>query len=221
MAIQTGDVMGHSLVGVQLAAIGDVLFAPYGVDKAELDTIASGFNLEPVRLTIGGSSLVGSLMAGTRKGIAVADIASKEDIDRLLSYTGGVVVMESGVNAAGNLISATEKGAVVSKSVPQPGVDAISEVLGVPAVRTTIAGMHNVGSLIVGNSHGALVHPDVTEEEVDVVEKVLGVRAMVGTVCFGSPEVGSGCVATDSYAFVGDGTTGPELNRIEDALGLI
>ncbi len=221
MTIQTGDVMGHSLVGVQLAAIGDVLFAPYGVDKSELEVIASGFDLEPVRLTIGGSSLVGSLMAGTRKGIAVADIASQEDIDRLLSYTDGVVVMESGVNAAGNLIAATEKGAVISKSVPQPGVDAISDVLGVPAVRTTIAGMHNVGSLIVGNSHGALVHPDVTEEEVGVIEEVLGVRAMVGTVCFGSPEVGSGCVATDTHAFVGDGTTGPELNRIEDALGLI
>ena len=63
MAIQTGDVMGHSLVGVHLTAIGDVLFAPYGVDKTELEMIASGFDLEPVRLTIGGSSLVGSLMA--------------------------------------------------------------------------------------------------------------------------------------------------------------
>ena len=30
MSISTGDVMGHSLVGVHLAPIGDVLFAPYG-----------------------------------------------------------------------------------------------------------------------------------------------------------------------------------------------
>ena len=52
-------------------------------------------------------------------------------------------------------------------------------------------------------------------------DRILGVKAMVGTVCFGSPEVGSGCVANDSFALVGDGTTGPELNRIEDALGLI
>ena len=81
--------------------------------------------------------------------------------------------------------------------------------------------MHNVGSQLVANSNVALVPPDVTSEEVEIIESILGVKAMVGTVCFGSPEVGSGCVANDSFALVGDGTTGPELNRIEDALGLI
>jgi translation initiation factor 6 len=44
---------------------------------------------------------------------------------------------------------------------------------------------------------------------------------MVGTVCFGSPYVGAGCVTSDTQALVGSGSTGPELNRIEDALGLI
>ena len=47
------------------------------------------------------------------------------------------------------------------------------------------------------------------------------VPVMVGTVCFGSPYVGAGCVASNSDALVGSGSTGPELNRIEDALGLI
>ncbi|MEC7390994.1 MAG: translation initiation factor IF-6 [Candidatus Thermoplasmatota archaeon] len=221
MSISTGDILGHSLVGIHLAPIGDVLFAPYGVPQEELDPIAEAYGLEPVKISIGGSSLVGSLLAGTKKGIAVADIASKDDIDMLLSYTEAVVVMESGVNAAGNLICATEKGAIVSQSVPEEGVSAISEILQVPAQRTTVAGMHNVGSQLVANSNGALVHPDVTSEEVEIIESILGVKAMVGTVCFGSPEVGSGCVANDSFALVGDGTTGPELNRIEDALGLI
>jgi len=44
---------------------------------------------------------------------------------------------------------------------------------------------------------------------------------MVGTVSFGSPFVGAGLVASNSGAYVGSDTTGPELNRIEDALGLI
>jgi len=43
----------------------------------------------------------------------------------------------------------------------------------------------------------------------------------VGTVNFGSPYVGSGCIATDQGAWTGSHTAGPELNRIEDALGLI
>jgi len=47
------------------------------------------------------------------------------------------------------------------------------------------------------------------------------VPVMVGTVTFGSPYVGAGCAASDTNALVGSGSTGPELNRIEDALGLI
>ena len=58
-------------------------------------------------------------------------------------------------------------------------------------------------------------------EEAEKIAAVMQVPVMVGTVCFGSPYVGAGCVASDSHAFVGSGSTGPELNRIEDALGLI
>ena len=54
MSISTGDVMGHSLVGVHLAPIGDVLFAPYSVPQDELDPIAESFGLEPVKISIGG-----------------------------------------------------------------------------------------------------------------------------------------------------------------------
>ena len=44
---------------------------------------------------------------------------------------------------------------------------------------------------------------------------------MVGTVSFGSPFIGAGCAASDTHAMVGTGSAGPEMNRIEDALGLI
>ena len=64
-------------------------------------------------------------------------------------------------------------------------------------------------------------NPDVKTSEVDAIESALGVPVMVGTVTFGSPFVGAGCCASDSHALVGSGSTGPELNRIEDALGLI
>ena len=97
----------------------------------------------------------------------------------------------------------------------------ISEVLGVKVVRTEIAGHKTVGSMIVANGNGVLTHPDVTTEEVESIQTDLGVPAMVGTVTFGSPYVGAGCTTSDTHALVGSGSTGPELNRIEDALGLI
>ena len=54
-----------------------------------------------------------------------------------------------------------------------------------------------------------------------LIEEVLGVAPMVGTVAFGSPYVGAGLAASNNGVIAGRETTGPELNRIEDALGLI
>ena len=61
------------------------------------------------------------------------------------------------------------------------------------------------------------MHPD----EAKLIEETLGVPAMVGTVSFGSPFVGAGICSSNKGVVVGSETTGPELNRIEDALGLI
>ena len=72
--------------------------------------------------------------------------------------------MESGVNAAGNLI-ACNHGAVVGMTIPGPGCEIISEVLGVPATRVRVAGQDTVGSSLVVNDSGVLAHPDVTESE--------------------------------------------------------
>ena len=73
----------------------------------------------------------------------------------------------------------------------------------------------------MANNKGILSHPDISSSEVKEIEAVMSVPVMVGTVCFGSPYVGAGCVTSENDALVGSGSTGPELNRIEDALGLI
>ena len=81
--------------------VGRVLFAPMQLTKKDITNLEDALGLEVAQMSVGGSSLVGALIAGNSNGIAVADIATEEDIDRLTSF-GDVVVMESGVNAAGN-----------------------------------------------------------------------------------------------------------------------
>ena len=220
MAISTGDILGNSQVGVYLTIVGNNLFYPSSLDKPAIEEISQCFDLEMNPMLIGGSSLLGSLIVGNNKGIAVADIATEEDLDKLSSF-GEVVILESGVNAAGNLVECNDHGAIVSKSIPTPGVELIGEVLGVKTARTRVAGQDTVGSLLVANNKGILSHPDISSSEVKEIEAVMSVPVMVGTVCFGSPYVGAGCVTSENDALVGSGSTGPELNRIEDALGLI
>tara|TARA_B100001113_G_C21093618_1_gene615524 strand:+ start:252 stop:914 length:663 start_codon:yes stop_codon:yes gene_type:complete len=220
MGLLATEVFGHNQVGVSLAVVGNVLFHPLGVTGDDLEKLLSILELESFPLSLGGSNLLGSLMCGNSNGIAVADIATQEDIDKLTSF-GDVVVMEHGVNAAGNLLVCTSKGALMSPLLPNEGIELLSEVFKVPGVSTTIAGQEILGSLIAANSKGAIVHPDVTVSEVEIIKQTLGVDVMVGTVGYGSPFIGAGVVATDLGAVVSPDTTGPELNRIEDALGLI
>jgi len=73
----------------------------------------------------------------------------------------------------------------------------------------------------VATNRGVLCHPKATDDELDAVESALGVRADIGTINYGAPLVGSGLVANDNGYVVGRETTGPELGRIEDALGYL
>ena len=114
-----------------------------------------------------------------------------------------------------------EQGCVASPSIPHDGLEILADVLGVDIIATTIGGQDVVGSLGVVNDQGVLLHPDVASDEVLLIEEILGVPPMVGTVSFGSPYVGAGICASNEGAVAGTDTTGPELNRIEDALGII
>jgi translation initiation factor 6 len=220
MGLLATEVFGHSQVGVSLSIVGNVLFHPVGIADEKLEKLVSALDVESSPLSIGGSNLLGSLMCGNSNGIAVADIATEEDIDKLTSF-GDVVVMEHGVNAAGNLLLCTSKGALMSPILPEEGVQLLSDVFKVPAISTTIAGQEILGSLAAANNKGAILHPDVTVSEVEIIKEILDVDVMVGTVGYGSPFVGAGIAVTDNGAIVSPDTTGPELNRIEDALGLI
>ncbi|MCH1539970.1 MAG: translation initiation factor IF-6 [Candidatus Poseidonia sp.] len=220
MPIDTVDVFGSDQVGIHLASVGNVLFHPPELPEHINEILEHSLGLELQPLMIGGSNLLGALLCGNQRGMAVADIATESDIDQLTSF-GDVVVMEGGVNTAGNLLIVNEQGGVASPSIPHDGLEILAEVLGVDIVSTTVAGQDVVGSLAVTNDQGVLLHPDVTPDEALLIEDILGVPPMVGTVSFGSPYVGAGVCASNTGAVSGTQTTGPELNRIEDALGFL
>jgi translation initiation factor 6 len=220
MPIATGDVFGSDQLGVYLACVGNVVFHPRELEANVVEEIHVALEAEMAGISIGGSQLIGSLLAGNSKGMAVADLATQEDLDVLTSF-GDVVVLESGINTAGNLLLVNEKGAVASPAIPDFGLEILADVLQTDVTSTTIADHDVVGSLGIANDLGVLLHPDVGQTEVELIQEVLGVKPMVGTVSFGSPFVGAGMVVSNSGAYVGSDTTGPELNRVEDALGLI
>jgi translation initiation factor 6 len=85
----------------------------------------------------------------------------------------------------------------------------------------TIAGLKNVGAAAVATNKGVLVHPDIRDDEINLVKGVLRVPIDVGTACSGIKYIGTCVVANSHGAITGENTTGPELGRIESALGFI
>ena len=96
MPIDTLDILGSDQIGIHLSSVGKVLFHPRELPELVLDHLEATLQLEMAPISIGGSNLIGALLAGNSNGIAVADIATENDIDQLTAY-GDVVVMEGGV----------------------------------------------------------------------------------------------------------------------------
>ena len=125
------------------------------------------------------------------------------------------------INAAGNDILANDHGALVHPDLKTATVKKISDTLGVPAKKGTIASLGTVGMAAVVTNKGCLCHPKTTPEEVEQLEKVFDVDVMIGTVNHGFPMIGSGLVANSNGAIIGNMTTGIEMGRIEEALGFL
>ena len=64
MTTLTGDILGHPQVGVHVSIIGDVLFHPVSLDDECKEMLSNTFDMEMTPFSIGGSSLLGSLLRG-------------------------------------------------------------------------------------------------------------------------------------------------------------
>lgn len=183
--------------------------------EAELDTIV-------VSTLIGGAATVGALATGNSHGLVTSGRVSEAELETLESaHDGHVAHLPGRINAAGNCILANDAGAVAHPDLSDSEVSVIEEALGVPVERFSIGGVRPVGTAAVTTNDGILCHPKVEDAELDRLEVALETRADVGTVNYGSPLIGSGLVANGTGFLVGQETTGPELGRIEEALGYL
>ena len=172
-------------------------------------------------LQVGGSNIIVSVVAMNSHGAVVADFVDDSEVAVLEKLGLRVGRVAGKFNAAGNNILVNDHGAFVNPDFSKSAEKSVSEILGVPVERGTLAGLKTVGSAACVTSKGVLCHPKTTDDELDLLEKLFKVEADIGTVNHGAPFLGAGIVANKNGAIAGSATTGPELNRIENALDLI
>jgi translation initiation factor 6 len=215
-------VHGSTYVGVYVAATDQSCFVRPDLEADLSGAIADELEVDLVETNVGGAVTVGALLTGNANGLVVSGRVTGTERERLGAGTDGRVIELPGrINAAGNVVLANDYGAYVHPELRDDAVAAVEEALDVPVERGRLGGVRTVGTAAVATNRGVLCHPKTTDEELDSLEALLDVPADIGTVNYGGPLVGAGLVATTGGYVAGNDTTGPELGRIEDALGFV
>lgn len=209
-------------MGVFARETDDCLLVRPDVEDDMREDLGEELDVPVVPTTVAGSGTVGALAAGNENGLLVTSRVRDRELDRIAETTDlPVHELPGRINAAGNVVCCNDYGAYVHADLSREAVQAVKDALEVPVERGTLATVHTVGTAAVANNRGVLCHPKSTDGELDALEELLDVPADIGTINYGGPLVGSGLVANDNGYVVGNDTSGPELGRIEDALGYI
>jgi len=211
---------GSSYLGVFARATNECLLIRPDLDASIQESCGDELSVPVIPTTVGGSGTVGALAVGNENGLIVSSRATEREVSTISDAAGlPVAELPGRINAAGNVILANDSGAYVHPDLPREAVQIIKDTLAVPVQRGEIAGVQTVGTAGITTNRGVLCHPKATDETLDMLEEVLDVPADIGTINYGGPLVGSGLLANDSGYVVGERTTGPELGRIDSALG--
>ena len=213
-----GEIFGNPYLGVFCSANENLAVVPMTSDEAFIESVKAALDIEHViKISVDGSSTIGALMRANSNGAIASEFMAETEVKKP-EYHIAVSRIPHKFNAMGNNILANDKGALVHPSFSPESIKEISDALGVPVEKGTVAGYKTVGSSAVVTNKGAIVHPHTSTYEMEVIEKILGVKPQICTANYGTGQVGACLIANSKGAVVGETTTPIELGKIEEGL---
>ncbi|MFA4907756.1 MAG: translation initiation factor IF-6 [archaeon] len=211
------SVLSSPYIGVFCLATENALLVPYGAEEKSVREMEAALGVKAKRQSIASSTLIGALCAGNSQGIIVPEIITLQE-ESLLKKNGVRFLVVDGVMALGNLVTANDKGGIVSPLVPERSRKQIEEFLKVKLRKTILAGTDVAGSCVIASNSGFCCHPETSKEEFTELEKAFGVRGTVSTANYGDGFVKNGVLANSHGIVVGTATSVSELSRIEEGM---
>ena len=188
--------------------------------KKSLQKMQNALDVRHVHTMMLNTEFAGIFCNGNSNGIVVAKIMEEHELPEIRKVIDKILVLKTDFSAVGNLILMNDNGIVLSPLIKSHAAT-IKKFSGLPCETMTIARSHIVGSAGIATNKGCIVHPRTSDEEKRIIKDVLGVEVDIGTVNFGSPFPGSGVIANSNGFIASEGTSGPELGRITEALGFL
>jgi translation initiation factor 6 len=211
---------GDPHIGVFSRVLDDIAVIPPESPERFRQALRSALDVELVETTVQGSTIIGSLLAGNRKGCVVSGLAEKEEIAMLSEYRE-VMPLSGTMNAAGNVILANDRFAIVHPDMDKETAKEIGSFLSVEVMALPLGGIKTVGMAGAATAKGVIVHPRTSDHELARLSEFCGVPVGTGTINMGSGLVGTGLLVNTRGYLAGLQTSGFELGRIEDVFGFL
>ena len=215
------DIVGNPNVGVFTLATDDLAIVPYNLLDEKAEIIKETLEVDVVKSSISGSSLIGSLAVANSNGMVVSPHVLDREIKQFEELGINVATVPGQYTALGNIIAANDKGAIVSPFLSNEAISIIEETLDVNVEATSMVGSDIIGSLIQVTNKGFLISSKAVKSEIKFAQEVFGVEGDIGTVGRGIALVGACSIANSNGAIVAKDSTGPEMARVEEALGFL
>ena len=224
MALLQKDLFNSPYSGVFCATNDLVTLVPPGIPDDDMEAISEALGTKVEVITIGGSSVLGTLIAMNNKGILVSNLITTLELEKLEEITAALDlnlgVLSERSNAIGNNFLLNDSGGFCNERLSKQSKVESEKIFEVDITSQSLNGMDTLGMIGCANTKGGLCHPEISDNEKEVMEKVLKVPVMEGTVNFGMPLVGAGIITSSKGAICGRQSTGVELGRVEEALKL-
>ncbi len=224
MALLQKDLFNSPYSGVFCATNDLVTLVPPGIPDDDMEAISEALGTKVEVITIGGSSVLGTLIAMNNKGILVSNLITSLELEKLEEITAALDlnlgVLSERSNAIGNNFLLNDSGGFCNERLSKQSKVESEKIFEVDITSQSLNGMDTLGMIGCANTKGGLCHPEISDNEKEVMEKVLKVPVMEGTVNFGMPLVGAGIISSSKGAICGRQSTGVELGRVEEALKL-
>tara|TARA_S200000501_G_scaffold58856_1_gene49234 strand:+ start:133 stop:810 length:678 start_codon:yes stop_codon:yes gene_type:complete len=224
MALVQRDLFNSPYAGVFCATNDNLTLVPPGIPADDMEIIAEALGTKLEIITLGGSRVLGTLIAMNNSGILVSNIVTDLELEKFAKISKfhniefGVLPDRS--NAIGNNFLVNDCGGFSNERLGKRAKDKAEDILKVKLTSQSINDMDTLGMIGSITNKGGLYHPDISSSEKEKMEEVFEIKLMEGTVNFGLPLVGAGIVANSNGAVCGRQSTGVELGRMEEALKL-
>ncbi len=207
---------GNNAVGLFSFATSSYVFAPPAA-PSKFRWALSQLG-EVVELSLYESQLLGIHVQVFKDTVAIpADVPEEEKA--VLKERVEVVELPIPWNAVRNHLVFNQKRALINPRLERYAKD-VEDVLGVEVVPFEIANYKTVGSLLLLSERGAAVGYVAKDEEIERLKELLGYPypPLRATVNMGSQFLYLGVVYNEKGMVVGEGTTGIEIARLQEAL---